>query len=261
MVKVRRFVGIGMCAGLVVGILSGCGKTGPAGPAGPLLTGTLSGFVYLVNENGDQPQNRDSIAVAIDGRPGTTYTDSTGKWSIAGLETGTYTITFSKQGYGISKAVQQQFLGVDRTMAIVYLVQPPTFHADSLLPRSVPKGGDSSSIYLTAKLSALDSALTGQYRLLVVLGHDSTQISQLSDTVSSFFINTYFKHGVDSTDIRLTPVNFASEGYQSGDVVWIATYAASAGSETSGYLDVTTDRTVYTCVDSVRSNAIQVTLP
>jgi hypothetical protein len=255
-----RFASLVLGAGLTTMMIAGCSQNGATGPAGPLLSGTLSGFVYLVKSNGDQSMPRNGIKVFIDGMADTMLTDSTGKWSVAGLETGTYTITYHKDGYGETKSVQLQFLGGGpRNLGIVYLVEAPLFHADSLAWLRRATRADSTNVQFLARVN--DTTLRGPYRLLVILGRDSTLSSAPSAATAEIFVTASFLHGIDSASVRLTPANFAAEGFVGGDTLWAAAYAANAGTETSGYLDVTTGKTAYTCLNATPSNSVRIVVP
>ena len=256
----RGFIGLALCTGLTAFIVAGCSQTGATGPAGPKLTGTISGFVYLVNANGEQDTVRDSVKVFIEGIGDTVLTNSMGLWSIPNLETGIYTIRYNKIGYGESRSEQVQYLGGGpRNLGIVYLVKPPAFNADSIAWLRRALKADSTNVRLFTRLT--DTTIQGPYRLLVVLGRDSVLSSVPSPTSASLFITGTFLHGLDTANIRLTPTNFASEGYQSGDSLWLTAFVANAGSQNSGYVDVTTEKTVYTCINSTPSVSVRIVVP
>ena len=72
------------------------GSMGPTGPGGPNLTGKITGVVVLTDTNGVQPTKRSGISVQIEGTNKSTLTDSTGKWVLDTMTTGTYAIDISK---------------------------------------------------------------------------------------------------------------------------------------------------------------------
>ena len=248
-------------AGLITTIFAaGCSK-GPTGPAGPALNGALTGLVTLVNSDGSQPSNRDSVTVSIEGTSMSTQTDASGMWLIDNVKTGTYTISFSKSGYGITKSVQYQFAGGgEKNLGLVYLCQSPTFSISNLtrLGNSNART-DSTSIYFGITTST--STVVGPYRTYLVLSPDSgiSSIPALSSYAA--FFTTNIANGMDSADIRLTPSIVAAGGFNPGDTVYAAAYAANAGSNNSGYLDTSTGKTVYTNLCSIRSNVVKFVIP
>jgi hypothetical protein len=72
-----------------------------------------------------------------------------------------------------------------------------------------------------------------------------------------------FKDGVDSTSIRLQPINLATDGYSfdSGDTIFGAVYAATAGTNNSSYIDIATGKTVFTDIDTSSAKMIQFVVP
>jgi hypothetical protein len=261
MVRVRRpFAKSCVVAAAVLALVGHCTKTGPAGPAGPALSGTLSGFVTLINEDGGQPVDRFGVNVTIDGTSLATTTDGMGMWSFANLATGIYTLTYDKNGYGMSKTIEVQFLGGgERNIGNVNLCQPPSFVVDSVWTR-FPKGGDSNSVYLGVRAS---TAANGPYRIVFFYSKTSDVSWQPLMYTESSTENVLFKEGVDSASIRLQPVNLATAGFpfQSGDTAYAALYAATAGTNSSGYTDLATGRNVFTDIDTASAEVIQIVVP
>lgn len=232
--------------------------TGPTGPAGPSLSGTLSGYVVLVSSDGSQPTNRSGVLVTLSPTGLNAQTDSTGKWIIPSVQTGTYNISYSKTGYGISKSIATQFVGGNnRDIGVVYICSPPAITFDSLA--YFQKKADSTSIWVRAYLSADIQGIP--YRTLLVFSHDTNISSATSVNQYTVFFNTSFLNGIDSTNIKITPEIFSTAGFSIGDTVFIASYLASAGTNTSSYLDTATGRTQYTNFNTQRSNILKFAVP
>ncbi len=257
----RRFVPSLVIAGSFLALLCECNlMQGPTGPAGPSLSGTVSGFVTLIMANGDQPANRGGVAVTIDGSSRSATTDSSGLWLIPDLATGIYTLTYEKTGYGIAKSVQVQYVGGgNRNIGNVNLCQPPAFGIDSVWTR-MPKGGDSNSVYLAVQLA---SVVTGPYKVILFFGNEASVSWKPATYQASSPENMLFKDGVDSTSIRLQPINLATDGYpfNSGDTVYGAVYAATSGTNNSSYIDITTGKTVFTDIDTSGAKMILFVVP
>lgn len=225
--------------------------TGPTGPAGPSLSGALSGYIVLVNSDGFQPANRGGVSVSLDPTSLSAQTNSTGKWIIPDVKTGTYNLTYSKSGYGISKSIGTQYVGGnDRDLGVIYLCTPPSISFDSLA--YFQKKADSTSIWIRAYLSTDATGIP--YRTLLAFSHDTNITSATSVNQYTLFFNTSFANGIDSTNIKITPEIFSTAGFSIGDTVYVAGYLANAGTNTSSYLDTASGRTQYTNFNTQRSN-------
>jgi len=232
---------------------------GPTGPAGPKLTGTMTGFALLVKSNGSQPARRDSVAVSVDETSMEAISDSTGTWSIPGMETGTYSLSFSRPGYSSNKLVQVQFTGgATKDVGTVYLCQDPAFSVKTLSLLGHVRT-DSTTVHLGIQLT--DSTVSGPYapyRVFLFLGTDSSASSDPNHYQSVISYTMSFQKGIDSTTIKLTPTTFTANGFSAGSQVFIAAYTANAGTTNSSYLDPGTGRTIYTNLNPSRSNVIKV---
>jgi hypothetical protein len=248
-------------AALFLVVLTQCnfGPAGPTGPTGPKLTGTMTGFAILVRSNGGQPANRDSVMVTIDSTTFKAMTDSTGEWSIPEVTTGTYNLSYTRNGYSSNKSIQVQFTGGGtKDIGTVFLCQAPSFSVKALSQLSTVRT-DSTTAHLEVRLT--DSTVAGPYmpyRVFLFLGTDSTVSSDPAHYKSVISYTMSFQNGVDSTTIRLTPSTFASNGFAAGDQVFIAAYTANAGTNNSSYLDPVTGRVVYTNLSSSQSNIVKV---
>jgi hypothetical protein len=219
----------------------------------------MSGFAILVNADGSQPSKRDSVMVTIDSTSFKTTTDSAGEWTISGIETGTYNITFSRNGYSSNKLVQLQFTGGGmKDVGTVYLCQAPSFSVKGLSQLGHVRT-DSTTVHLEIKLS--DSTVSGPYlpyRVFLFLGSDTSVSSNPAHYQAVLSFTMSFQNGVDSTTIKLTPSTFAANGYDAGNKVFVAAYTANAGTNNSSYLDPSTGRVYYTNLSASRSNVISV---
>jgi hypothetical protein len=79
------------------------------------VTGTLSGWAQLVDIHNHYLNDNSGITVTAEGTSFSATTAASGKWSITGLPSGTYTISFSKAGFGTYKEIGYQFVGGGNT--------------------------------------------------------------------------------------------------------------------------------------------------
>src|SRR5947207_12035210 len=87
------------------------GPVGPVGPAGPYLKGTLIGYVNLFDVYGNLQDNAGGVQVSMEGLARTAVTDSTGRFELDSVVTGTYNLDFSISGYGSQKIISLEFTG------------------------------------------------------------------------------------------------------------------------------------------------------
>jgi hypothetical protein len=74
-------------------------------------TGTISGYVFLIDKNSNTVSDKSGVAVSLEGTSLQTLTDASGKWKITNVPAAAYTISYQKQGYGSTKIFGYQFVG------------------------------------------------------------------------------------------------------------------------------------------------------
>lgn len=85
--------------------------TSIAPPTASVPTGTLKGGITVRDQNLDPATDASGVTVTFEGSGYSTFTDSEGLWSMDSLPSGTYDITYSKQGYGTIRQFGYQFVG------------------------------------------------------------------------------------------------------------------------------------------------------
>ena len=98
---------------LLLGLLwmHGCEVEGPAGIDGPWVTGTLQGTIDVTDEFGRDIEDKSGFTVKVENTSLSATTDQDGYWRIDSLQTGTYDISCSKQGFVTSRVVAYSFIG------------------------------------------------------------------------------------------------------------------------------------------------------
>ena len=236
------------------------GPPGNTGPPGSVLTGTISGFVYLADPDTIYTDHS-GVIIQIENTAFTTSTDSNGRWSIDELPAGTYNVLLSKNGFGYYKYTSVQFIGGGE------------YYIGTRFLISIPN--------LTV---GLDSTITSQFNVLI-LGTLYNQIPEadyhrvliffgVSDSVSSD--PKYYKY----LQIETNPVGSFSNsvkinslkeiGFKSGDIIYVSAYASIEfynyhlgnyiGFHYLRYIDPITGRYVYTHLGE-KSNNLSFQLP
>ena len=237
-------------------LISGC--KGDTGPAGPSFSGSIYGTVTLINSDDSFPIDESGVTVSLKGTSLSTTSDSLGNWTINGLTTGTYTITATKPGYGMSELQAFQFVGggnVPVGAASFNLAQPPKF---LIVIDSVKTIAD-SCILVWYSINGTNG--NSEYPFLVFIGNDSNVngsnpssyldlIGSNSQTAGNGFVEFY------ASDLERC-------GFQSGMGAYLVAspYSDFNGSPYySGYQDNITKRFAYTSLGAP-SKVFRVAIP
>lgn len=245
---------------LFVLMFTACTKDGTIGPEGPSLSGDLVGFANLYNVAGVRLADNSGIIVTAYpdtlASPGKKYIDTTtvdGRFLLPQLSTGTYTITFSKKGYGARKLSGYQFVGGGQV---------------SYGTTSISAISTSTVTSLSATVSALTSYVTFNGTLSVNLPASYRYVRLFIGTssgVSSLPVDYKF---VQSTFINTTSTTFtslvssetlASYGMTTGQKLYVVAYADSYNG--TSYLDMATGQYFYTSLNSTPSNVVSFVAP
>ena len=92
----------------------------------PILTGNLSGHIYLVDSTFSQISSG-GVTVSLAEIQRSTKTDSSGSWTMSNIQIGNYEVIATKPGFGTMKWFQEQVLGPG-TLYInpTYIYQAPS---------------------------------------------------------------------------------------------------------------------------------------
>lgn len=232
--------------------LSGCkGETGPVGPPG-ILSGNLYGQVFLSDEDSSDIVDNSGVAVSVLGTDYSTMSGIDGWWRIVGLRTGTYTLVFSKAGYGTYKHFGFQFVGGDSLFyGWSYLGNIARFYVTSF----AASVGLDSVVHLTGTVSS--PGRPGVSRFVVVFLDTIATVSSthylftLSSNISS---NTSFSLNYNEREFALY------YGIQSGSTLYCVSYGVS-NSGGSAYYDPTLRSSIYPTLSPTPSQVVSVKLP
>ena len=204
-------------------LVAGC--EGDQGPAGPLLSGSLQGFVSLYDDEGDRIPDNTGVMVTLEGSSHSTMTDSAGRWQLNNVLTGTYTITYQKSEYFEERQEELQYLGGGTLhLARVGMYRFPIFEVMTLTVT-----GSLGSDAITAQ--GVVSALTPSWRpVLVVYG--LTKDVSVDPGRHVFFHESYSYPGVDTfrSTIYLDSTTRSYYGLTSGGSLYVRAYPAGLGS-------------------------------
>ncbi len=237
--------------------LSIAGCTGSTGPAGPSLTGSMTGFVTLFQSDGSRASDHSGVIVCIQGTSRSAMTDSTGKWTISGVSTGTYNVTYTKQSYGMSEQQGVQFVGGDIACYAgkIIMAQPPFFLV-ALDP--VKTIADSNALYVSFTTAGVAKGI--EIAFLIAVGTDS---SVSASDPTKYLYSAIFTNVSNSGAANVFASTLGSAGFTSGTPAYVVAYPLcyyNGGFEYSSYLDHATGRTGYTSLGAA-SSVIRLIVP
>jgi len=232
---------------VVVSAFTGC--KGPEGPAGPALTGDIIGYVVMIDNNDNYLQDNSSVTVSIEGTNISASTASDGRFILSGVSTGTYTIAFSKTGFGTMKIVGYSYAGGGQAfLDHTYLSQIPAYTITGLT-----SSVNSGYIVVSGKYSgALPVGTYTQYKLFI-----STAPTVSSNPQNYNFCDTPYSSS-DSFSTTINSSDFKSNKIQTGQKVYIVAYTDNSYST---YIDIATGKYVYPSLNPTPSNVVSVVVP
>lgn len=247
----KRVVQFGAVASLIV---FGCEQESQdTNPTSFPLTGDMVGFVTLYDSDGFQRTDHSGVIVAVDGSNTATLSDSSGRYVLPNIATGTYTITYSKTGYGSTRTNLFQFVGGGQAfLGTSVLCKPPTVSVDSVRN---PILGSLSSFDVT--LTDTSSANCGA---ILFFGKGSETSSIPSAYLLAVPVRGPFTRGLLTVWIGELFEALKSAGFHSGDSAYVVAYSSTGNRMTSGYTDIATGRRFYTCIDAHRSAPLGFTI-
>lgn len=235
----------------VIGALAAC--SGGRGPAGPVLTGTRTGVVYLFDQFGGALASDSGMTVTADPGDIASVSNNAGQYSLGGLRTGVYTISFVGTGYGTFLEPRVGFVGggisqvapIDlaqkSTASISGVSATPNVVGDTIFITGVinaPPAGVTRTIRLFFSTSPTPAATIGQYRVT---------------TIKTGFAASPFTYRLTGADLESLRDNFSA-----GSTVNLVAYGDSFYE--NSYEDTTSGQTVYPNV-SAPSNVASFLMP
>mgnify|MGYP006318085157 CR=1 FL=1 len=250
-------------------IFSSCNKTGPLGPtgpqgiAGPTLSGNLKGFINHYDLSGSRiTTDLAGCVISVDLTTQTATTDATGLYTLSGFSTGVYNLSVQpisvtygsiSASYGPVKIQNLQFIGNGDKYHNVNLSMVPTNNIISSTASVV--GGSAVNIAGSIPIA------TYPQRVIVYVGAPgSTTVDATAPEFVSFYMATAVSAGGNGYTVSIPITDLQNLGYQSGSTPYFATYLMGYNIDASRYVDVTTNKTIYTAISTAPITST-VTLP
>ncbi len=190
----------------------------------PVLTGSISGFVNLYEEDGSQINDKSGVKVSIEGRNNYAYTNNDGRYNLENVKAGIFNIVFEKAGYGPHKIIAREFVGGgDAYLYSIALMVLPSFNVTSLIITKTT--GSFPYLRMSGNLSD-----TREYSRKVVLFFGKNE-NVSNDPMNYLYVNTaYIDQDSSSYSSSLYYKEYLLDsGFNSGETVHVAAYSTSNG--------------------------------
>ena len=219
------------------------------------LRGTMTGFVRLVDENGDDLSSG-GVKVSVDGTNFSTLSDSSGKWTLSDVTAGTYDISFSKEGFGTNKVVSFSFVG-NGTAYLNRITVPAVPSFTSTLDIAQADTSDSSTVIsVVGNLS--DFAPLGSSRLVLLFLAKTPSVSSDPSNYTDY-VTTYVPSGTKQFSHIFSKSQLNSMGLPSGCRVYITSFSTSK--LFYHYTDVISGKYFFTGLSDKRMNYLSFIVP
>ncbi|MBM2845449.1 MAG: hypothetical protein HW407_761 [Bacteroidetes bacterium] len=233
---------------LALSNLTSC--SGPEGPAGLNLKGNIVGKCYI-NLLSGTVTDHSGILVSAEGTGLTALTDKDGWYTLNDLPTGTYTVAFSKSGYGTWKNPGFQIVGGGTVQGpYAYIYPLPDFSITNLTARAF-----STSINLQGTVTGPQSS---NYRYGMFFIGRASNVS--SNPQTYLLASQFYLPGNSSTVLAILDTMVLHQaGILKGQTAYIVAY--SDGSYGISYTDLQTRRRIYPFLSQTPSNTVNAIVP
>ena len=189
----------------------------------PVLTGSISGFINLYEEDNTRINDRSGVKVFIEGRNNYAYTNKDGRYTIENVEAGIFNIVFAKEGFGLYKIIAREFVGGgDAYLYHIGLTKLPSFNVTSLDINKVTN----QLPYLRISGNLSDAR---DYYRYVILFYGKTE--SVSNNPESYLLTNSMYVYPDSSFFKDSFWNykeyFIDKGFELGEAVYVAAYSIS----------------------------------
>ena len=184
--------------------------------------GTITGELRLADEFGNEFTDHSGMSISLD-QGATTISEASGSYSITGLASGDYDMTYEKEGYGTFMKFSIQVLGgADSTIlnGIDYLGQKSTTVVSNL---TIIPNISLNTFNINCNISPTPSA--SQPRPFRLFFGKSDDVS--NDNYDFAPSNTWLATGSSGSILNYDPADLYSNGFSSGETVYVIAYGES----------------------------------
>jgi hypothetical protein len=208
--------------------------------------GNIVGFIHLVDESGNEVNDKSGVTVTLDNTPYSSISDEIGRYELVGVKAGTYNVYFSKEGYGTMKQSGYSFIGGNIP---AYVGKTSLYQMPTIVVKSIDVKLEDNMIKISGEITE-----TSQYRFQIFF-NDSSNVScynydyKTSDMAYNFYgPETSFSYFVHLDRLP----------YSKGNKIYLVIYFMNYYQE-YGYYDYNTGRYIDPTYKKV-TDAIPITI-
>ena len=221
----------------------------------------IVGFVTLFDEFGTRLGDNAGMKIAVENSTPAleATTDATGKFLLPKVKAGTYNLLYTKTGFGLFKRLSVTHAGGDAPTSTGNNNLWQT--AQTLITNVTAVAGIGDTIIFSGKSSPIQpagSSTTFQRRFRMFFAKAPTAVTYLNydATFNQILIPAPVTGSNGDWTIKLRTANFSP--LKAGDLINIIVYGLSPIE--NAYTDILTNRVIYSGVNSVPSNVVNITL-
>jgi hypothetical protein len=188
-------------------------------------------ITHVLDQDLNDLPDRSGVTVSFDGSGLSTTSDSTGSWTITGLPTRTYDITYSKPGYGTIHHYGYQFVGGGTAYVqdVDVTLEPPTQVSVTSLQAAIDDSTQSPVALLALNATpSVTATRQSHVYLLFVISRSSS--SSIDNRTGAYTVIERLQIG-SGARVRLLLSDLRSlTGVKSGETLYITAYAVSGRS-------------------------------
>ncbi len=234
------------------------------------IPGTMVGYVNFIDSAYESwvykvEGHLSGVHVALDGTQFQAVTDTSGKWIMTNVPAGTYSITYTKPGYASVKNISHSFVGNGTDyVGEVIMDQVPILHITLILkPFEDYHAPDSTVVPLGTAPLACDvpewSNSNGYEGMLqwCIFFSNTDQIDP--NNPNSYLFQTIFQSA--EYNISIYKNTFHTLGFKTDDKVYCVAYALTYQCQYDYYLDLNSNKKIYTGFSPNHSEVRSFVLP
>lgn len=238
----------------IFGLITACKKEDPE-PEKPVITGTLKGRVIRYDQFGAAYTDNPGVTVNISGKGLSTVTDQQGNYAFYDMSSGTYTLTFQKNGCGAGILQDLRYKFTDTSNFNVSMADIPTFGITNAYVKDTTWfSGSLSGIYYNANTQPSNNKAT----LVAIVGKKPGMT--IDDPLS--YVNFGTTSLINTQDYgRFLSYQFLSQSlkFKKDSVIYVKIYPVSAVG--ASYIDNQLNRPIYTAFGTAFPTTFTFTMP
>jgi hypothetical protein len=195
------------------------------------LEGNIVGFVNLVDETGNEVEDKSGVNISIEGLTNSANTNENGRFELSNVPAGTYNIIYNKTGFGIYKRFSYQFIGGN---VPAFLYETSLYEQPKIEIQSLDISFTDNIINIAGEITE-----TNHFTVQTFINDSSNVSNENYDHASARYSYSGWAYTQFSQSIYLSETP-----YSQGDKVYLVIYFINPNEE-YGYYDYEKETRIY----------------